>query len=97
MSVFIRAAIEQRAVIRAEYEDVLWAEYERAETACNGRLLNRRGLGKGIDSLRLFKSNAAFAYLYASEELVEHWRTWPRPTFAAYEAQRFYVSGWADL
>lgn len=96
MSVFVRAALERRAEIRAEYEDVLWAEYERAETACNGRLLNRRGLANGIDPLRLFKSNAAFAYTYASEELVAHWRVHPRPTFAAYEAQRYYGSGWGE-
>lgn len=88
MSLIIRAAFARRAEIRAEYEEVLWAAYQRAETACNGRLLNRRGAAAGIDPIRLFKSNTAFAYAYASEELIEHWRTHPRPTFAAYEAQR---------
>lgn len=88
MSVIIKAAFERRREVRAEYEDVLWAAYQAAETATNGRLLNRRGEAKGIDPMALFRSNQRFAEAYASEELREWWREHPRPTFAAYERQR---------
>ena len=94
-SPFIREALERRAEVRAEYEHVLWAAYEAAETACNGRLLNRRGEEAGIDPVRLFRSGPAFANAYASEELLEHWAKYPRPTFARYERQRFEREEWA--
>ncbi|WOF23812.1 hypothetical protein N8K70_03790 [Microbacterium betulae] len=97
-SPFVRDALDRRAQIRAEYEDVLWAAYEAAETACNGALLNRAGKTAGIDPVRLFRSNQTYANAYASEELLEHWATHPRPTFARYEQQRHDADtreGWA--
>lgn len=88
-SPFIRDAIDRRSAIRDEYEHILDAAYQRAELDCNARLLNRRGEQKGIRPLDLFMSNTTFARAYASEELLEHWQHHPRPTFAAYERQRF--------
>ena len=86
-SLLIGRAVEQWHELRAEYELVLEAAYERAETACNGRLLNARGMRAGIDAYSLFMGNRARAYAYASEELVEHWRRYPRLTFTDYERQ----------
>jgi len=72
---------------RAEYQDYLHAAYARAEEACRGRLLNRRGENKGIDSLSLFIGNEARALAYASEELIDHWLSYPRITFEQFEKQ----------
>lgn len=92
-SPFIRDAFERRAAVREEYEDVFWSQYVAAETATNGRLVNRRGMAKGVDPLQLFRANATFRQAYASEELVDFWRDRPHLTFAAYERQRFHDEG----
>lgn len=82
--------------LREEYELVRIAAYQRAEEATCGRLLNRRGVAASVDPFSLFMGNAVTAYAYASEELVEHWRTYPRLTFAKFEEmqQRVYVEAW---
>ncbi|MDF2920516.1 MAG: hypothetical protein K0S70_4734 [Microbacterium sp.] len=85
MSRLIREAFADWRVCRAEYNEVLYAAYKRAEEATSGALLNAKGRAAGIDSLSLFMGNAARAYCYASEELVEHWRQFPRVTFADFE------------
>lgn len=92
-SPFIRDAFERRAAVRAEYEDVFWMQYEAAELATNGRLLNRRGEKAGVDPVQLFRANAAYRYAYASEELVDFWRERPHLTFTTYERQRFHDEG----
>lgn len=85
-----RSAIFSRAVAayhqcRADYGLYLESAYAAAEEATAGRLLNRRGVAAGIDPFSLFKGNRARAYAYASEELVEWWRSRPRVTFEAFE------------
>lgn len=60
-----------------------------AEEATNGVLLNRKGKERNIDPLRLFTSNHAFAYCYASDELLEWWAKNPRITFPEYERQMY--------
>lgn len=70
---------------RAEYDDTLYAQYEAAEEATRGALLNARGRANGIDPFSLFMGNERRALAYASEELVEHWDSHPRVTFAAFE------------
>lgn len=92
-SPFVREAFERRALIREEYEDVFWNQYEAAETATNGRLLNRRGMKAGIDPVQLFRGNTAYRYAYASEELVDYWRDRPHLTFTRYEQQRWHDEG----
>jgi hypothetical protein len=92
-SPFIRDAFERRAAVREEYEDVFWSQYEAAETATNGRMLNRRGLARGIDPVQLFRANATYRRAYASEELLDYWHSRPHLTFAAYERQRFHDEG----
>lgn len=72
---------------RAEYDDTLYAQYEAAEEATRGALLNARGRAKGIDPFSLFMGNETRALAYASEELVEHWESHPRITFSKFEKQ----------
>lgn len=84
----MRLAIAQWRVMRAEYEIVREAAYERAETACNGVLLNARGKKAGIDAYSLFMGNETRAHAYASEELIDHWAQYPRLTFEAFEQQQ---------
>lgn len=87
MSTIIRDAIATWRECRADFEDFRYVAYERAEAATRGRMLNRRGRRAGVDALSLFMGAETRAHAYASEELLEHWRTHPRPTFAAYERQ----------
>lgn len=72
---------------RAEYDDTLYAQYEAAEEATRGAMLNARGRQKGVDPFSLFMGNETRALAYASEELVEHWDSHPRITFAKFEKQ----------
>ena len=83
----IRDAFADWRECRAEYDDTLYAQYEAAEEATRGALLNARGRAKGIDPFSLFMGNERRALAYASEELVEHWASHPRVTFAAFERQ----------
>ena len=70
---------------RADYDAVLYTAYEAAEEATNGAMLNARGRQKGVDPFSLFMGPETRALAYASEELVEHWESHPRVTFAAFE------------
>lgn len=84
--IFALAASHWRS-LQAEYETYREGAYERAETECNGVLLNQRGKKAGIDPYSLFMGNEARAHAYASEELIEHWSRHPRLTFAEFERQ----------
>ena len=90
-STLVSRALDGRNAVRAEFEDMRLAAYERAAEACRGTMLNARGKAAGIDSLSLFMGSAARAYAYASEELVEHWQTYPRPVFEEYEREQAEV------
>ncbi|MDY0828563.1 hypothetical protein SK224_05415 [Microbacterium sp. BG28] len=91
-SVFALAAARYHE-LRSDYELVLEAAYASAEAATNGHMLNRRAREAGISSWDLFTHNGTFARAYASEELLEHWASNPRPTFSSYEAQ-MQEPGW---
>lgn len=84
MSIISEAFAERREA-REAFDVVLWSAYMRAEEATNGALLNVRGRQKGIDPQSLFMGPAVRAYAYASPELVEHWETYPRVTYAEFE------------
>lgn len=70
---------------RAEYDEILYAQFDAAEEATNGAMLNARGREKRIDPFTLFMGNETRARAYASEELIEHWEKHPRITFAMFE------------
>jgi hypothetical protein len=86
MSLIAEAFADWR-ICRAEYDQVLYSQYQRAEDATNGRLVNAEGRARGIDPLSLFMGTNARAMRWASEELIEHWRSHPRTTFASFERQ----------
>lgn len=84
----IAEAFAQYRECRADYAHHLEHAYaHHLEHATNGVLLNAEGRARGVDALSLFMGPAARAEKYASEELIEHWRTNPRVTFARFEQQ----------
>ncbi|MCT1395642.1 hypothetical protein M4D51_07870 [Microbacterium sp. p3-SID338] len=83
----IRDAFADWRECRAEYDETLYAQFEAAEEATRGALLNARGRARGIDPFSLFMGPEVRALAYASEELVEHWSAHPRITFAKFEKQ----------
>lgn len=85
MSLAIERALADWRECRAEFELELYARYVRAEAETHGALLNARGRARGIDPISLMFGPAARAHAYASDELVEHWASHPRLTFAAFE------------
>jgi len=97
MSLHVTVAIEAWRRTRADFELVREAAYTAAIDATNGKLLNRRGEKAGIDTYSLFIGPAIRAYAYASEELIEHWATTPRITYAEFERQTFeHEPEWND-
>ncbi|WP_349866838.1 hypothetical protein [Leifsonia sp. WHRI 6310E] len=87
-AVFAAAADEWRQ-LRDEFELVREAAFEQAHEDCHGVLLNQRGRAAGVDPYSLFMGTTTRAMAYASDELREHWRSHTRPTFAAFERQRW--------
>jgi hypothetical protein len=64
---------------RFERAEAVEHAYVQAERATNGYMLNKAGGANGIDERSLFTGPESRARRYASEELIEHWRTHPRP------------------
>ena len=93
-SPFVQHALDLRARVRGSYDDYQLARYTHAETVCRGRMLNRDGMKAGIDPQRLFEGPEVRARRYASEELREYWRRYPRLSFEDYERQAY--SMWVD-
>lgn len=83
------------AECRRSYDEYNECAYLQAEEACNGRLLNERGLAKGISARSLFEGPIHRAEAYASEELQAWWNTghFPRLSYSAFRGQAF---GWAS-
>lgn len=79
--------LEDLRQCRLEFEDARAAAYEQAEEWCRGALLNALGERRGIDCYSLFMGNARRAYAYASEELVEYWRSHSRMTYTEFKSQ----------
>lgn len=88
-SPFVKHALELREEVRDEYLAHEHMQYLAAERATNGRLLNRKGMAKKIDSTSLWRGTATRAYAYASDELKEHWARHPRVNFEEFEKRAF--------
>jgi hypothetical protein len=73
--------------VAAEWRDAARAQYLAAEAACNGYLLNRRGLATGIDPWSLWSGPVRRAMALASWELREFWESNPRLTIGEYRKQ----------
>jgi hypothetical protein len=78
-----------RRIERAEAVEAAW---QLAEADTKGNLLNRRGREAGINERTLFTGPEKRARAYASEELLEHWETHPRPTAAMFEGRNTRVA-----
>jgi hypothetical protein len=87
MSTLIREGFAAWRECRDAYDEVLYSQYERAAAATNDRLVNADGRRRGIDPISLFMGPASRARRWASEELIEHWETNARVTFADFERQ----------
>lgn len=73
-----------KAADRMEREALAESAYVVAEYETRGNMLNKRGRAAGISDRSLFTGPESRARAYASEELLEHWRTHPRPTAAMF-------------
>lgn len=73
--------------MRMAYGDYLEAHMAAAVEETAGVLLNARGKAKKVTEEQLFTGGPHIAAAYASEELVDFWRTRPRMTLAVFEAQ----------
>jgi hypothetical protein len=85
-----QAAARHRAILfnrRLEREEAVELAFQQAERDTNGYMLNRRGQALGISDRSLLTGSEARARKYASEELLEHWRTHPRPTEAMFRGE----------
>lgn len=90
LSPLVVAALEQRKMLRAEYELMLESAYELAAEACREQLVNAAGRRRGVTGASLFMGPEPRAHRWATPELLEHWRTHPRVTFEQFE--RAYVA-----
>lgn len=76
------------ARVTALYAEYLNAQWDAAETFCNGQLLNKAGRAAGIDARTLWEGTAAHAARYASEELLEFWAHHPRYTISQFQKEQ---------
>ena len=83
-------------IVRDEWLDLVEANYLAANEATRGHLLNNehrdeflRKYGAWYESLGLFSDmSSTAAYRYASDELVDYWRSHPRLTWSEYAVSR---------
>jgi hypothetical protein len=72
---------------RFERAEAVEHAYVQAENATRGHMVNKAGRANGIDPRSLLTGPESRARRYASEELLAHWETHPRPT------ARFFAGG----
>jgi hypothetical protein len=65
---------------RFERAEAVEHAYVQAENATRGHMVNKAGRANDIDPRSLFTGPESRARRYASEELLAHWETHPRPT-----------------
>ncbi|WP_125775349.1 hypothetical protein [Antribacter gilvus] len=80
-------AARQWVEMRQEFDLVVQAAYEAAETSTRTVLLNRRGLAAGIDPFTLITGPYSRVEAYASHELVEHFERVGRPSLERFERE----------
>ncbi|UUN29435.1 phage minor capsid protein [Streptomyces sp. FIT100] len=76
-----------RREAREMYFEWAMLQYQAAENATNGYLLNRHGQARGIGPGSLFTGPARIAYAYASDELKAFWRKHERKTQQQFVAE----------
>lgn len=85
MGAIFQAAAAQWQQMKSDYDDALEQQYQDAERACNGYMLNRRAMTAGVSSWSLFKGPLTVAMKNASDELIEFWEHTPRLNLSHYE------------
>lgn len=85
-AIFRQAALDYREM-RSEFDLVLEAAYRAAEEGAHGKMLNTLGRSRGIDAYSLMMGPWRRVELYASPELIEHFRTHGRPSVSDYESE----------
>lgn len=89
MSEAQRAGMTEKQA-RAEYEDQIAYEFERAHEETRGSLLSKRGRAAGVSTETLFRGPLSQVEPYASEELRSYWARHGRLTWSAF---RFELLG----
>lgn len=76
---------------RLERHEEVDRRFVEAEAATNGYMLNRAGKAQDIDEKSLFTGPESRARRYASDELLRHWESHPRPTTAYFAGKNTTV------
>lgn len=89
----IRRALDRIKELREEHRLVVLRDFNAAEEATLGAMVNARGRAKGIQPFDLFTHNPTFFRAYATREMLE-WRSHhPHLSFAAFERHMFDPNG----
>lgn len=89
MSAIFDRAMSSWREMRAAFEIYRIASYDCAVEACGGVLVNAAGAARDVDSYSLFIGSSARAHIWASDELIEHWRGCGRMTVEDFEQQYY--------
>lgn len=89
MSTLFAIAARQWQDMRDAYNDLKMAEYDRAEEATRGAMVNREALRAGLNGWELMHRNMATVRRYGSPELVEYLATHPKVTLAQFESEYY--------
>lgn len=84
-SPLIRKALDRIAELRAEHRLMVLADFDAAEEATLGAMVNERGRARGVQPFDLFTHNSVYFAAYATEELREWRALHPHVPFSAYE------------
>ena len=85
-SVIFREAAELWRQMRLEYQDVVEAQYQAAEVATHGHMVNARGRERGWSAYSVFMGGPNVVGAYASDELRDWLLEHPRTTLRQFEA-----------
>lgn len=94
-SVIFRRAAEEWAEMRSDYESHVQHAYAQAVEGTCGVLVNKNGRAEHIDGYDLFTGPRVRAHKYASEELIEWWKSHPRLSLEEFE--RRWLEGYERI
>lgn len=85
----IRQALDRIAELRDAHRDHREWEYQQAEEATKGAMLNRRGREARVDPEAMLSHNMTYIRAYGSPELLEHLAQNPPLRFEEWERMFF--------
>lgn len=89
----IRQALDRIKELREEHRRLVLRDFDAAEEATTGAMVNARGRAKGVQPFDLFTHNPAFFRAYATPEMIEWRALHPHLSFAAFERHMFDPNG----